>query len=201
MSENLLTPNKFLRKKSHKKNSFKVNNQNIIEEEESLIAEIAPKPKEGVTSILLLLALSIHSCFEGIAIGLQGNPSEIFYMFLAVSFHKWVEALSIGINLNNSKIERSYLVKFIIMFSLTTPFGMLIGMFFSGTSELIEAVFLSISAGKKRCNLLLGSFIYISASEIVIEEFSVSKFKKEKFIALIIGACIICILTMLEHPH
>jgi zinc transporter ZupT len=69
-------------------------------------------------------------------------------MFLAISFHKWVEALSIGINLNKSKIERTYFLKFVILFSLMTPIGMMLGIFFSGFSEIVEAVFLSVSAGK-----------------------------------------------------
>jgi len=48
-----------------------------------------------VTSYLLLLALSIHAFFEGLAIGLIDANREIFYFLIAISFHKWVEALSI----------------------------------------------------------------------------------------------------------
>ena len=107
---------------------------------------------ESLTPYLLLLALSIHACFEGLALGLQGSLSEIFYMFLAISFHKWVEALSIGINLNKSKIEKVTIRKFIILFSSMTPLGIVCGMIFSDFSEITEAVFLSISAGNK-CNL------------------------------------------------
>lgn len=104
--------------------------------------------KEGLTSFLLILALSIHACFEGIAIGLQNSRMEIFYMFIAITFHKWVEALSIGINLNKSNIEKDYFLKFVILFSLMTPIGILLGIIFSGFSDLIEAIFLAISAGK-----------------------------------------------------
>lgn len=103
---------------------------------------------ESLTPYLLLLALSIHACFEGLALGLQGSFSEIFYMFLAISFHKWVEALSIGINLNKSKIEKYTIRKYIILFSSMTPLGIMFGMIFSGFSEITEAIFLSISAGK-----------------------------------------------------
>lgn len=58
-------------------------------------------PKEEVnkdktiTSYLLILALSIHAAFEGIALGLQDKKQDLFYMLLAIAFHKWVEALSI----------------------------------------------------------------------------------------------------------
>jgi len=108
------------------------------------------KKHENFTPYLLLLALSIHACFEGLALGLQASLSEIFYMFLAISFHKWVEALSIGINLNKSKIERQTIRKFIILFSSMTPLGLIFGMIFSGFSEIIEAIFISISAGNNK---------------------------------------------------
>jgi len=76
---------------------------------------------KGLMSYLLLIALSIHACFEGLAIGLQRSSNDLLYMFLATSFHKWVESLSIGINLNNSKIEREYLFKYIMLISAMTP--------------------------------------------------------------------------------
>lgn len=53
--------------------------------------------KSNITSLLLLLALSIHAFFEGIAIGLLDSNRELIFMFIAISFHKWVEALSIVI--------------------------------------------------------------------------------------------------------
>jgi zinc transporter 1/2/3 len=81
------------------------------------------------------------------ALGLQENTNEIFYMLLAILFHKWVEALSIGINLYKSNIDKDYLFKLILLFSAMTPLGMVLGMIFSGFSNILEAVFLSISAG------------------------------------------------------
>jgi zinc transporter 1/2/3 len=53
--------------------------------------------KSHITSYLLILALSIHSFFEGIALGLQKKMSELLYLIIAVVLHKWVEALSIVI--------------------------------------------------------------------------------------------------------
>ena len=51
--------------------------------------------KSNITSFLLLLALSVHAFFEGLALGLIDANREIFYILIAISFHKWVEALSI----------------------------------------------------------------------------------------------------------
>jgi len=48
-------------------------------------------------------------------------------------------------------------------------------------------------------NITLGTFLYISASEVVIEEFSVSTYKVPKFIAFLFGAVLIVLLTLIEY--
>lgn len=144
----------------------------------------------NITSYILLIAFSIHAIFEGIALGLQNEKYELFYLFIAISCHKWVEALTIGINFNQSKIDYHSVQKFILIFSVTTPFGIFLGILFSGRSLFLEAFFFAISSG---------TFIYISASEVVIEEFSVSKYKTGKFIGFLIGAFLIFLLSLFEE--
>lgn len=138
--ENLTSPNKSKHPLAH---------ESAVNNTTTLLNSNEKKPEANVSSYLLLIALSVHAVFEGIAIGLQDNTGEMFYMFLAISFHKWVEALSIGINLSKSNIEKSDLFNYILVFSIMTPGGILCGVIFSGISNVIEAFFLSISAGNK----------------------------------------------------
>jgi zinc transporter ZupT len=77
------------------------------------------------------------------------------------------------------------------MFSLTTPIGIILGIIIQGISPIFRATILAITAG---------TFLYISASEVIIEEFSVSNYKIEKFAAFVIGAVIITIFTLFEYP-
>ncbi len=56
----------------------------------------------------------------------------------------------------------------IFIFAFTSPLGIGIGWYLSNFSEIITGVFFSISAG---------TFIYIAASEIIVEEFSISRNK------------------------
>ena len=145
----------------------------------------------SITSYILVIALSVHSIFEGIALGLQRTSIRLFYLFLAILSHKWVEALTIGINFNNSQLEYET-VKFILLFASMTPIGIILGIIFAGTSDLIEGFFFAVSSG---------TFLYISASEVVIEEFSLSKYKKHKFLSFIIGAGLIFIVTIFENSQ
>lgn len=92
--------------------------------------------------------------------------------------------------MNKPSIDKEVLLLLIIIFSLTTPAGIIIGMIIRGVSGLCESVFLSISAG---------TFLYISASEVITEEFSLSQYKMNKFIGFLVGAIMIALLTLIEY--
>lgn len=47
--------------------------------------------------------------------------------------------------------------------------------------------------------MIKGTFLYISASEIIIDEFSVSTYKSAKFIAFFTGAGVIVAMTFIEY--
>ena len=78
----------------------------------------------------------------------------------------------------------------IIIFSLFTPVGILIGIFLSDfKSKIIEGIFLSMSAG---------TFIYVAASEVIVEEFAVTRYKYQKFFAFLLGGILIAGLSIFE---
>jgi hypothetical protein len=85
----------------------------------------------------------------------------------------------------------------IIIFSCITPIGILIGENMQG-NELLTGIFFSISAGNF---INEGSFLYIAATEVVVEEFSVGKHKYHKLFALLISCLFICIIKKFEPSH
>ena len=88
-------------------------------------------------SLLLLIALSFHSVFEGLAIGLQKDLGQLISLFLAVIAHKAVMAFSLGLNLAQANLNvKQYLIS-IIIFSIASPFGMAIGM---GLSDMDQSL-------------------------------------------------------------
>ena len=77
----------------------------------------------SLRSIMLLLALSFHSVFEGVAIGLQENSGQLLSIFIAVIVHKAVMAFSLGLNIAQSSLtQRSFILSNVI-FSLSSPVG------------------------------------------------------------------------------
>ena len=76
---------------------------------------------------MLLLALSFHSVFEGIAIGLQDNAGQFLSIVIAVMVHKTVIAFSLGLNIAQSDLNfKSFIISNII-FSLASPLGVGVG--------------------------------------------------------------------------
>merc|ERR1712098_307673 len=77
----------------------------------------------SLRSFMLLLALSFHSVFEGIAIGLQDTSGQLVTIFTAVIFHKAVMAFSLGLNIAQSELSLKSFVISNIIFSLASPIG------------------------------------------------------------------------------
>lgn len=116
-----------------------------------------------------MFALSVHSVFEGIAVGLQREPADVWNLAVAIGLHKWADAMSLGISMSSNLEHSSFTVHVLILiFSLATPIGVLIGIIIMDTHPLINIIFQGLAGG---------TFLYISASEVVVEEFSVPKNK------------------------
>lgn len=123
-------------------------------------------------TFVLLLALSVHGFFEGIAIGLQTKFYQVIKMSLAIMLHKWVEALSLGMTLLSFSSDKKIFNLIMIIFSSMTPLGILLGSLLAGMSSTINAIFLSLAAG---------TFLYISISDIIPEEFTSGEKLIDKF--------------------
>lgn len=55
--------------------------------------------KSNLTPYLLLIALSIHGFFEGLALGIQDEFNSVMILAIAIIAHKWAESFTL-VNLN-----------------------------------------------------------------------------------------------------
>ncbi|XP_072937412.1 zinc transporter ZIP1-like [Epargyreus clarus] len=86
----------------------------------------------SLKGLLIVLGLSVHELFEGLAIGLEGAASHVWYMFAAVSAHKFVIAFCIGVELVASKTNQCLSMIYICTFAIVSPLGIGIGMLLIG---------------------------------------------------------------------
>ena len=189
--KNLMIASKILNRNSspQKLNSDKNTNDNIIDINNDNRNNHVFNPTSSITPYILLIALSVHGIFEGIALGVMNTVKECSILFSAIILHKWAAAFALGISFYKSGTEKDLFIKMILLFTSFGPLGIIIGMIFSDAGNLIKGIMLSISTG---------TFIYVAASEVIVEEFSLSKKTNIKFLWFLFGGLLTFILTFIE---
>ena len=190
--KNMMIASKILNRNSSKK----INNQNDLYSKDNYIEinneqknEHIFNPTSSITPYILLIALSVHGIFEGMALGVMNTIKECSILFSAIILHKWAAAFALGISFYKSGTEKELFIKMILLFTSFGPIGIIIGMFFSDAGNLIKGIMLSISGG---------TFIYVAASEVIVEEFSLSKKTHIKYLWFLIGGLLTFVLTFIE---
>ncbi|XP_053318579.1 zinc transporter ZIP1-like [Spea bombifrons] len=133
-------------------------------------------------SFVLLLSLSLHSIFEGIAIGLENLQSAVLQIATAILIHKSIIAVSLSLLLLQSKVPTRWFVLSMVMFSLMSPIGIGIGIGVSQTqsdgSRMVQCVLEGLAAG---------TFVYITFLEILPHELNSNKWRLPKVVFILIG--------------
>ena len=168
---------------------LKIVDSNEINNKNENITQHTFNPTSNMTPYILLIALSLHGLFEGIALGVMKTIRDLLFLLIAILAHKWAESLALGISFFKSGTERNIFIKMIVIFSLFSPSGIIIGILFSSAGYLIEGILLSVSGG---------TFLYVSASEVIVEEFSITKYKFWKYGFYLLGGVLVGILKIFE---
>uniref|UniRef100_A0A0K8VLZ8 Zinc transporter ZIP1 n=1 Tax=Bactrocera latifrons TaxID=174628 RepID=A0A0K8VLZ8_BACLA len=132
----------------------------------------ASDSKDAITSSLrglfIVLALSLHELFEGMAIGLESNASDVWFMFGAVSAHKLVLAFCVGVELIVARTRFVLCTVYVLTFAIVSPIGIGIGILISQsdiiTSPNIPSAILQ--------GLACGTLLYVVFFEILSKNHS-----------------------------
>ncbi len=155
------------------------------------------KAKGGTLRLALLyMAISIHSLFEGMALGLQTDPMKIFHLFFAIVFHEALIAFSVGITMARQHLTLKQGVKYILIFSLAVPLGIFLGLIVQqapGTGgSVASAIFQSLAAG---------IFIHVTFLELVPAELNNSKDRMAKVAFHFLGFVAMALVTITMGSH
>ncbi|THD29080.1 Zinc transporter ZIP3 [Fasciola hepatica] len=149
--------------------------------------------------MMLLFAISLHSVFEGMALGLCETLTSLLTLFAALSLHKLIIAVSIGINLatettlsgpssRGSRKLLIYQLLAVLTFAGASPLGALIGWAVTDRTESVE--FLLSQAILQ--GLACGTFCYVVFCELLPKELQEEKGDKPgKFFFLVLGFCLV----------
>lgn len=117
---------------------------------------------------LVVVALSFHSVFEGLAIGIQQTQRDVWFLFTAVSVHACAILFCIGLELVTSGVRVINLMLYIVTLALVSPLGVAIGILVTvkssteaPTQDLAVAVLQGIAGG---------TILYITFFEVLGRE-------------------------------
>lgn len=147
--------------------------------------------KNKLNSYILMVALSFHTAFECLALGIQGDVNAAIILVIALVIHKWAEALTVGIAFIKGKLSTVAYYVLMVIFCALGPIGGVVGFFLTdNVNELVQGILISVS---------VGTFLYISCSEVISEEFDNKEHKYFKFFVFIIGGFCAFALNLFEY--
>lgn len=149
------------------------------------------------SSLLLTIALSIHSIIEGLGIGATDDISSLESSFVAVAFHKGFTAFALANGLISNgfwsdKSKRKWFYLAVGTFITVALLGIGIGWAISTTDSSLAVAILT--------GLTAGSFIYVAALEILPEESATIKRESLPILPValffITGYCLMALLAI-----
>ena len=128
-----------------------------------------------LASLMLFLALSLHSILEGVAIGIVPRAEMVVSTSAAILTHKAFAGYALGSTLITAEsLDTRKHLYLGIMFSMTTPLGVLLGMAllddFNGDSFAVGVVQAMVA----------GTFLYVSIVEVGTKELLVCRHGEEE---------------------
>ena len=144
--------------------------------------------RNNVQPYVLMAALSAHGLSEGLALGVERGTRNIMLLFVGILAHKWAEGLALGISFSQTSLETRRVIGLLLAFSLSTPVGICVGWLAQALLPgCAEGYFLGFSSG---------SFLYIGASEVVVDEFIQGKRQWGKFSSFLGGVVLIYLISI-----
>jgi zinc transporter 1/2/3 len=118
----------------------------------------------GIRSMTFVLAISFHSIVEGLAMGVQNDTAKVTAIFFSLMVHKVIVAFSVGLQLARTHAHAlRWVCVSIVLFSLMTPIGALIGAFVHNAqidTHLRDVLILFFQG------IAVGTFLYVTFFEV-----------------------------------
>lgn len=179
--------------------AFSERSSSQSEQRQSLLADsriqnASPSPRRGGSGVdsgspsalrafLLLFSLSLHSAFEGLAVGLLKDGREVLETCLALSIHKSIIAFSLAFRLSQDRLRRSVVASCLLTFAAMSPLGIGVGMGLTETKMSLQHQL----ARSTLEGLATGTFVYVTFMEILPQELQSAANRIPKVAAMLVG--------------
>uniref|UniRef100_A0A8D0GGF0 Solute carrier family 39 member 1 n=1 Tax=Sphenodon punctatus TaxID=8508 RepID=A0A8D0GGF0_SPHPU len=140
----------------------------------------------AIRSFMLLFALSLHSVFEGLAVGLQEAGARALEICLALLIHKCVIAFSLSLKLLQGRLRPRAVTACLLLFAAMSPLGIGVGVALTEGVGALHRLARSVLEG-----LATGTFVYITFLEILPHELGSPQQRILKVILLVAGFALV----------
>jgi len=149
----------------HESCTFDLNKTDNLDIHRHVSIVVEDVNKSILKSLLLEGAIACHSIIIGIMLGGTDDYKTLGVLLAAFAFHQFFEGISLGSASLQAAYSPRVAVAFLLVFALSVPLGMLIGLNVPATTQgqKIQAWFSCIAAG---------SLIYTAMVEMVAEDFA-----------------------------
>ncbi|XP_006791988.1 zinc transporter ZIP3-like [Neolamprologus brichardi] len=143
--------------------------------------------------VSLVLALSAHSAFEGLALGLQEDGAKLGSLFLGVAVHETLAAIALGVSVAKASLGMKDATKLGVTVSVMIPLGMVVGMGIESAQTLAGSIVSVVLQG-----LAAGTFLFVTFFEILTRELEEKQDRLLKVLFLIIGYAALAALVFIK---
>jgi len=158
-----------------------------------------PAQESSLRVYILILALSLHSVFEGVALGLITDVDRLAQIAGAIVIHKSIIAFSLSVNLVQHEMATRTIFKSAILFSIMGPIGIGIGIAVLRNATQLSS---SLSSGILQ-GIANGTFLFVTFFEIFQRELEANGNRLLKVLFMISGYSVVTVLlyyaNVLEH--
>lgn len=151
--------------------------------------------------LIIVVALSLHAVFEGLAIGLENHSDDIWILFAAVATHKFVISFCVGLELYNANTPTILYAIYMSIFSLMTPIGVGVGIAITSAVTQNTTPYM-VTVGVLQ-GFAAGTLLYVCVFEIIERE----KYKQKvpglvQLLCVILGFSSLMLVEILAtHDH
>ncbi|XP_038566281.1 zinc transporter ZIP1-like [Micropterus salmoides] len=143
--------------------------------------------QSALRAFILVFSLSLHSVFEGLAVGLLEEGKKVLEICLALMIHKSIISFSLALKLSQGRLRRSVVAGCLLLFAAMSPLGIGVGISLTETKA-------SPQHQLARCTLeglATGTFIYITFMEILPHELGSARNRIPKVAMLLVGFAVV----------
>jgi len=145
-----------------------------------------------VKAFIMEIAIAAHSIIIGVTFGAIGIEETLVALLIAMSFHQFFEGLALGTVVASARkqLGEAKVAAFVIVYSLTTPIGIAIGMLALETDG--EPSENQVYAQGILNAIAAGNLIYIVLVEMMSHDFSLPSVAKNFPLRLAMLAALCC---------